>query len=320
MNIARRTALLAGLPASVAGVTVNRFCASGLQAIAMAAHSITQEGADAIMAGGVESISMVERSVDPHPALAKDYPGLYMEMGVTAEVVARRYGVSRQAQDEYAVASQQRTARAQREGFFQEEIAPIRVTMKTQDGTREVTCDRDECNRPDTSLEGLAGLKPAFDPAGSVTPGNASQLSDGASATLLMSRERADASGIPYKLLFRGFTVTGCEPDEMGIGPVFAVPKLLKKHDLPSSAIDLWELNEAFAVQVVYCRDRLGLPMDKLNVNGGSISIGHPFGMTGSRLVGTLANEMGRRKGVRFGIVTMCVGGGQGAAGLFESV
>jgi acetyl-CoA acetyltransferase family protein len=263
---------------------------------------------------------MVERSVDPHPALAKDYPGLYMEMGVTAEVVARRYGVSRQAQDEYAVASQQRTARAQREGFFQEEIAPIRVTMKTQDGTREVTCDRDECNRPDTSLEGLAGLKPAFDPAGSVTPGNASQLSDGASATLLMSRERADASGIPYKLLFRGFTVTGCEPDEMGIGPVFAVPKLLKKHDLPSSAIDLWELNEAFAVQVVYCRDRLGLPMDKLNVNGGSISIGHPFGMTGSRLVGTLANEMGRRKGVRFGIVTMCVGGGQGAAGLFESV
>lgn len=320
MNIARRIALLAGLPASIAGVTVNRFCASGLQAIAMAAHSIVQEGADAIMAGGVESISMVERSVDPHPALVKDYPGLYMEMGVTAEVVARRYGVSRQAQDEYALASQQRTARAQREGFFQEEIAPIRVTMKTQDGTREVTCDRDECNRPDTSLEGLAGLKPVFDPMGSVTAGNASQLSDGASATLLMSRERADALRIPYKLLFRGFTVAGCEPDEMGIGPVFAVPKLLRKHDLPSSAIDLWELNEAFAVQVVYCRDRLGIPMDKLNVNGGSISIGHPFGMTGSRLVGTLANEMGRRKRVRFGVVTMCVGGGQGAAGLFESV
>jgi acetyl-CoA acetyltransferase family protein len=320
MNVARRIALLAGLPASVSGVTVNRFCASGLQAIAMAAHSIVHEGVDAIMAGGVESISMMERSVDPHPALAKEYPGLYMEMGVTAEVVARRYGISRQAQDEYALVSQQRTARAQREGFFQEEIAPIRVTMKTQDGTREVLCDRDECNRPDTSLEGLAGLKPVFDPMGSVTAGNASQLSDGASATLLMSRERADALRIPYKLLFRGFTVIGCEPDEMGIGPVFAVPKLLEKHGLPSSAIDLWELNEAFAVQVVYCRDRLRLPMDKLNVNGGSISIGHPFGMTGSRLVGTLASEMGRRKGVQFGIVTMCVGGGQGAAGLFESV
>jgi acetyl-CoA acyltransferase len=320
MNIARRTALLAGLPVSVAGVTVNRFCASGLQAIAMAAHAIVQEGADAIVAGGVESISMVERSADPHPVLAKDWPGLYMEMGVTAEVVARRYGIGREAQDEYALASQQRTARAQREGFFSEEIAPMRVTMKTQDGTREVTCDHDECNRPDTSLQGLAALKPVFDAAGSVTAGNASQLSDGASATLLMSRERADALRVPYKLLFRGFAVAGCEPDEMGIGPVFAVPKLLKRHNLPSSAIDLWELNEAFAVQVVYCRDQLGIPMDKLNVNGGSISIGHPFGMTGSRLVGTLANEMARRTGVRFGIVTMCVGGGQGAAGLFESV
>ena len=320
LNIARRVAVLAGLPVSVAGVTVNRFCASGLQAIAMAAHAIAHEGADSIVAGGVESISTVERSVDPHPALAKNHPGLYMEMGVTAEVVARRYGVSREAQDEYALASQQRTARAQREGFFQEEIAPMRVTMKTQDGTREVTCDRDECNRPDTSLEGLAALKPVFDPAGSVTAGNASQLSDGASATLLMSRERADALRIPYKVLFRGYTVAGCEPDEMGIGPVFAVPKLLKKHNLPSSDIDLWELNEAFAVQVIYCRDRLGIPMEKLNVNGGSISIGHPFGMTGSRLVGTLANEMARRPGVRFGVVTMCVGGGQGAAGLFESV
>jgi acetyl-CoA acyltransferase len=320
LNIARRTAMLAGLSASVAGVTVNRFCASGLQAIAMAAHSIVQEDADAIVAGGVESISMVERSIDPHPVLAKDHPGLYMEMGVTAEVVARRYGVSREAQDEYALASQQRTARAQREGFFQEEIAPMRVTMKTQEGTREVLCDRDECNRPDTSLEGLAALKPVFDAAGTVTAGNASQLSDGASATLLMSRDRADALRIPYKLLFRGFAIAGCQPDEMGIGPVFAVPKLLQKHDLPSSAIDLWELNEAFAVQVVYCRDRLGIPMDKLNVNGGSISIGHPFGMTGSRLVGTLANEMARRKRVRFGVVTMCVGGGQGAAGLFESV
>lgn len=320
LNIARRVAVLAGLPVSVAGVTVNRFCASGLQAIAMAAHAIAHEGADSIVAGGVESISTVERSVDPHPALAKNHPGLYMEMGVTAEVVAQRYGISREAQDGYALASQQRTARAQREGFFQEEIAPMRVTMKTQDGMREATCDRDECNRPDTSIEGLAALKPVFHPAGSVTAGNASQLSDGASATLLMSRERADALRVPYKVLFRGYTVVGCEPDEMGIGPVFAVPKLLKKHNLPGSAIDLWELNEAFAVQVIYCRDRLGIPMEKLNVNGGSISIGHPFGMTGSRLVGTLANEMARRPGVRFGVVTMCVGGGQGAAGLFESV
>jgi acetyl-CoA acyltransferase len=319
LNIARRTAVLAGLPISAAGVTVNRFCASGLQAIAMAADAIAQEGVDAIMAGGVESISMVERSVDPHPLLIKQKPGLYMEMGVTAEVVARRYGIRREAQDEYALASQQRTARAQREGFFTQEIAPMQVTMKTQDGMREVTCDRDECNRPDTSLEGLAGLKPVFDAAGSVTAGNASQLSDGASATLLMSRERADALRVPYTLLFRGFAVAGCEPDEMGIGPVFAVPKLLERHGLSVADIDLWELNEAFAVQVVYCRDRLGIPMDKLNVNGGSISIGHPFGMTGSRLVGTLANEMRRRAKVRYGVVTMCVGGGQGAAGLFES-
>jgi acetyl-CoA acyltransferase len=319
LNIARRAAVLAGLPISVAGVTVNRFCASGLQAIAMAAHAIVQEGVDAIVAGGVESISMVERSVDPHPALVEQKPGLYMEMGVTAEVVARRYGISREAQDEYALASQQRTARAQREGFFSEEIAPMQVTMKTQDGTRDVICDRDECNRPDTSLEGLAGLKPVFDAAGSVTAGNASQLSDGASATLLMSRERADALRVPYKLVFRGFAASGCEPDEMGIGPVFAVPKLLGRHGLSIDDIGLWELNEAFAVQVVYCRDRLRIPMDKLNLFGGSISVGHPFGMTGSRLVGTLANQMRRGPKSHFGVVTMCVGGGQGAAGLFES-
>jgi acetyl-CoA acyltransferase len=318
-NIARRAAVLAGLPISVAGVTVNRFCASGLQAIAMAAHAILQDGVDAIMAGGVESISMVERSLDPHPLLVSQKPGLYMEMGATAEVVARRYGVSREAQDEYALVSQQRTARAQREGFFGAEIAPMQVTMKTQGGTLEVLCDRDECNRPDTSLEGLAGLKPVFDAAGSVTAGNSSQLSDGASATLLMSRERADTLRIPYQLLFRGFAVAGCEPDEMGIGPVFAVPKLLGRHHLSIGDIDLWELNEAFAVQVVYCRDRLGIPMEKLNVFGGSISIGHPFGMTGSRLVGTLANQLRRSPKARYGVVTMCVGGGQGAAGLFES-
>ncbi|MDQ2841821.1 MAG: thiolase family protein [Acidobacteriota bacterium] len=330
MNVARRVALLAGLPASVPGATVNRFCSSGLQAIAMAAYEIVHEGAEAVIGGGVESISAVKRDVDPHPVLAERVPGLLMEMGVTAEVVARRYGVSREAQDEYSLLSQQRTARAQQHGFFAGEIAPMQVTMalldkKTgeQTGTEEVTCDRDECNRPDTTLEGLRSLKPVFDPAsghGSVTAGNSSQLSDGASATLLMSRARADELGVPYKLIFRGLSVSGCEPDEMGIGPVFAVPKLLARHGLKVSDIDLWELNEAFAVQVVYCRERLGIPLEKLNVNGGSISIGHPFGMTGSRMVGTLANEMARRPGTRWGVVTMCVGGGQGVAGLFEAV
>jgi acetyl-CoA acetyltransferase family protein len=250
-----------------------------------------------------------------------------MVMGNTAEVVAKRYKVSRQTQDEYSLESQKRTARAQQEGFFAGEIAPMRVTKAILDkktgekiGTEEVCCDRDECNRPDTTLEGLLSLKPHFDQTsgeGSVTAGNASQLSDGASATLLMSRQRADQLGIPYKLIFRGFAVTGCEPDEMGIGPVFAIPKLLKRQGLKMSDIDLWELNEAFAVQVVYCRDRLGIPQEILNVNGGSIAIGHPFGMTGSRMVGTMANEMERRK-ARYGVVTMCIGGGQGAAGLFE--
>jgi acetyl-CoA acyltransferase len=330
LNIARRAALLAGLPASVAGATVNRFCSSGLQAIAMAAQAIVQEGIDAAIGGGVESISMVERSVAPHPVLLERQPGLYMEMGVTAEVVAQRYGIDRQAQDQYSLMSQQRTAKAQREGFFAAEIAPMPVTVAVLDrktgertGTQEVVCDRDECNRPDTTLEGLLALKPVFDThsgKGSVTAGNASQLSDGASATLLVSRERADALGIPYQLGYRGFAVAGCEPDEMGIGPVYAVPKLLQRHGLTVQDIDLWELNEAFAVQVLYCQERLGIPLAKLNVNGGSISIGHPFGMTGSRLVGTLANEMARRSESRFGVVTMCVGGGQGAAGLFERV
>jgi len=330
LNIARRAAILAGLPVSIPGETVNRFCSSGLQAIAMAAHEIVHEGAAAAIGGGVESISMVERSVNPHPVLLKQKPGLYMEMGVTAEVVAQRYGIGRQAQDEYSLESQRRTARAQQEGFFEKEIAPMRTTMATLDkktgekiGTQEAACTRDECNRPDTTLEGLLALKPVFDPnsgKGSVTAGNSSQLSDGASATLLLSRARAEELGIPYKLIFRGFAVAGCEPDEMGIGPIFAVPKLLKRHGLAVADIDLWELNEAFAVQVIYCRDRLGIPMEKLNVNGGSISIGHPFGMTGSRMTGTLANEMTRRPGARYGVVTMCVGGGQGAAGLFEAV
>jgi len=333
-NIARTSAMLAGLPTSVAGTTINRFCSSGLQAIAVASHQIISEGVDAAIGGGVESISVTPVAGNPHPELQKRLPGLYMVMGDTAEVVAKRYKVSRQLQDEYALLSQQRTARAQREGFFAGEIAPMKVTMALVDkksndkktgenaGTREVCCDRDECNRPDTTLEGLLALKPYFDPhtgEGTVTAGNSSQLSDGASATLLMSRQRADQLGVPYKLVFRGFQVAGCDPDEMGIGPVFAVPKLLKRTGLKIDEIGLWELNEAFAVQVIYCRDRLGIDPEKLNVNGGSISIGHPFGMTGSRMVGTLANEMARRK-ARYGIVTMCIGGGQGAAGLFEAV
>jgi acetyl-CoA acetyltransferase family protein len=330
LNVGRRAAILAGLPVSVPGATVNRFCSSGLQAIVMAAYEVIQEGADAAIGGGVESISLVQRDVNPHPVLLEKVPGLYMEMGVTAEVVAKRYHISREAQDEYALSSQQRTARAQREGFLAAEIAPMNVTMAILDkktgektGTQEVCCDHDECNRPDTTLEGLLSLKPYFDPTsgrGSVTAGNSSQLSDGASATLVMSRERADALRIPYTLVFRGFAVAACEPDEMGIAPVFAIPKLLNSHGLQISDIDLWELNEAFAVQVIYCRDRLGIPMDKLNVNGGSISIGHPFGMTGSRMTGALANEMARRPDSRYGVVTMCVGGGQGAAGLFEAI
>jgi len=327
MNVARLAAMLAGLPTSVAGTTVNRFCSSGLQAIALVAHQIINEGVDAAIGGGVESISLTPRDYNPHPELLERLPGLYMVMGVTAEVVAKRHNVSRQSQDEYALLSQQRTARAQKEGFFEGEIAPMRVTRAILDkntgavtGKEEVCADRDECNRPDTTLDGLLGLKPHFDPTtgkGTVTAGNSSQLSDGASATLVMSRARADQLGIPYQLVFRGFQIAGCDPDEMGIGPVFAVPKLLKRAGIRASDVDVWELNEAFAVQVVYCRDRLGLDPEKLNVNGGSISIGHPYGMTGSRMVGTIANEMTRRK-ARYGVVTMCVGGGQGAAGLFE--
>jgi acetyl-CoA acyltransferase len=326
-NIGRTAAMLSGLPTSVAGTTINRFCSSGLQAITVAAHQIINEGVDAAIGGGVESITMLSRDNNPHPVLLEKMPGIYMVMGNTAEVVAKRYKINRQAQDEYSLLSQQRTARAQKENFFDAEIAPIKVTRGLLDkktgqivGKEEGTVNRDECNRPDTTLEGLLALKPHFDPdsgKGTVTAGNSSQLSDGASTTLLMSRERADQLKIPYKLIFRGFQIAGCEPDEMGIGPVFAIPKLLKRSGLKMSDIDLWELNEAFAVQVIYCRDKLGIDPEKLNVNGGSIAIGHPFGMTGSRMVGTLANEMARRK-ARYGVVTMCVGGGQGAAGLFE--
>ena len=325
-NVARVAALRAGLPVTTPGVTVNRFCNSGLQAIVQAAHMVLQEGVEAAIGGGVESITMMERDVSPNPWVAERHPGLYMAMGVTAEVVARRYQVSRRAQDELALASQQRTARAQQQGLWSDELAPIQVRRAVLDkksgekiGEEDQLVDRDECNRPDTTLEGLSRLPPVFDTtSGSVTAGNSSQLSDGASATVVMSGERARALGIRPKLVFRGYAVAACEPDEMGIGPVFAVPKLLKKHGLRVQDIDLWELNEAFASQVVYCRDRLGLDMDRLNVNGGSIAIGHPFGMTGSRLVGTIAGEMLRRK-ARYGVVTMCVGGGQGAAALFEA-
>jgi len=326
-NVARVALLRAGLPVTTPGVTVNRYCNSGLQAIVQAAHLVLHEGVDAAIGGGVESITMMERDNTPNPWIVEHLPALYMAMGDTAEVVAKRYKISREAQDEYSLASQQRTARAQQEGFFSGELAPLQVRRAVLDkktgqvsGEEDACVDRDECNRLDTTLEGLSKLPAVFDAKsgqGTVTAGNSSQLSDGASATLVMSAERASALGIEPKLIFRGYAVVGCEPDEMGIGPAFAVPKLLRKHGLRVDDIDVWELNEAFASQVVYCRDRLGLPMEKLNPNGGSIAIGHPFGMTGSRLVGTIMNEMTRRR-LRYGVVTMCVGGGQGAAALFE--
>jgi acetyl-CoA acetyltransferase family protein len=326
-NVARVAALRAGLPVTTAGLTVNRFCNSGLQSIVQAAHMVMHEGVEAAIGGGVESITMMQRDNSPNPVVKQEHPGLYMVMGETAEVVAKRYGVTREAQDEYSLISQRRVAKAQQDGFFKGEIAPIEVVRAILDkksgektGEETVTVDRDECNRPDTTLEGLMKLPPVFDTTsgqGSVTAGNSSQLSDGASATVVMSSDRAKALGITPLLVFRGYAAAGCEPDEMGIGPVYAVPKLLKKHGLTVDDIDVWELNEAFASQVLYCRDRLGIPMERLNLNGGSIAIGHPFGMTGSRLVGTLANEMQRRN-ARYGVVTMCVGGGQGAAALFE--
>jgi acetyl-CoA acetyltransferase family protein len=327
-NVARVALVRAGLPVSIAGTTVNRFCSSGLQAIAMAAHQIILGGAEAAIGGGLESISMMKRTGDPNPWVKERKPGIYMVMGDTAEIVAKRYKISRQAQDEFSLASQQRTARAQESGFFKEELAPLQVVRGIVDkktgeitGKEDYYVDKDECNRPDTTLEGLLKLPPHFDKdsgQGTVTAGNSSQLSDGASATVLMSMDRAKALGIKPKLIFRGFAVAGCEPDEMGIGPVYAIPKLLKRTGVRMDEIGVWELNEAFASQVIYCRDKLGIPMEKLNPNGGSISIGHPFGMTGSRMVGTIANEMLRRK-AKYGVVTMCIGGGQGAAGLFEA-
>ena len=327
-NIGRNAAVLSNLPLTVGGTTVNRYCSSGLQSISMAASQIMAGCYDTVIAGGVEQITMLsgKQNMDGfvNEKLAESHPGIYHPMGITAECVANRYNVSRETQDEIAFESQTRTAAAQEAGKFVDEIIPMDTKMmlmnKETGESKEVdyTVDKDECNRPGTTLEALAALKPVFDPEnGSVTAGNSSQLSDGASVTLVMSEEKALELGLKPMAYFRGFTTMGCEPDEMGIGPVFSVPKLLKSHNMSVDDIDLWELNEAFAVQVAYCRDQLGIPMDKLNVNGGSISIGHPFGMTGSRQVGHIVRELNNQD-KQFGIVTMCVGGGMGATGLFE--
>ncbi|RON46171.1 acetyl-CoA acetyltransferase [Pseudomonas frederiksbergensis] len=328
-NIGRNVAVLSHLGIGTAGMTLNRFCSSGLQAIAIAANQIASGCSDIIVAGGVESISLTMKSVNTdnliNPLLKEQVPGIYFPMGQTAEIVARRYNVSREEQDLYALQSQQRTGQAQAAGLFDDEIVPMAVKYRVEDkATGQVQIldgivDRDDCNRPDTTLQSLAGLKPVFAEDGSVTAGNSSQLSDGASMTLVMSLEKALELGLKPKAFFRGFTVAGCAPDEMGIGPVFSVPKLLKARGLQVADIDLWELNEAFASQCLYSRNRLEIDNAKYNVNGGSISIGHPFGMTGSRQVGHIVRELQRRN-LRYGVVTMCVGGGMGATGLFEVV
>ncbi|MCH7667597.1 MAG: thiolase family protein [Acidobacteria bacterium] len=327
-NVGRIATLRAGLPSSVPGVTVNRFCSSGLQAIAMAAQRIQSGEIDIAIGGGTESISLVQndnlRVADlQNRPLLEIWPAAYMSMGETAEVVARRYGISRESQDTYASMSQARVADGQEKGYFDECITPMTVTrtVKLEDGSYGTqdgyVVDRDECNRPGTTVEGLNGLKPVFAEDGSVTAGNSSQFSDAASATVVMSGSRASELGIDVLGTFRGFQVAGVDPDEMGIGPVFAVPKLLAKAGLTLDDIDIVELNEAFASQVLYCQRTLGISDDKLNPLGGSISIGHPYGMTGSRMVGQLLRHL-KRTGGRYGIVTMCVGGGMGAAGLFE--
>ena len=324
-NIARLAALRAGLPVTVGGVTVNRFCSSGLQTIAMAAQRVISGEADVIVAGGLESISLVQDGRSgpvKEDWLMAHKPEVWMPMIETADIVAARYNVSRAAQDDYALESQRRTAAGQQAGRFNDEIVALPTTKKVVDKNTKaesmeaVTLKSDEGNRPDTNIEGLRALQPVRE-GGFITAGNASQLSDGASACVVMSAKVAEKKGLKPLGTFRGFAVAGCEPDEMGIGPVFAVPKLLARTGVKMDDIDLWELNEAFASQVLYCRDRLGIPQDKLNVDGGSISIGHPYGMSGARMTGHILIE-GRRRGAKRAVVTMCIGGGMGAAGLFE--